>query len=52
MPLVKGTDKKDPSWKEWEEKAKREGLRAPIYEVNADVYVGEWKNDKKHGKTS
>ena len=50
MPLVKGTDKKEPPWKDRERKAKREGLRAPIYEVNADVYTGEWQNDKRHGK--
>ncbi len=50
MPLVKGTNKKEPLWKDYERKAKRDGLRAPIYEVNLDVYTGEWKNDKKHGE--
>ena len=49
---MKGTEKKDPPWKDWEKKAKREGLRAPIYEVKAEVYIGEWKNDKKHGKNN
>lgn len=28
----------------------REGIRAPIYEVNQDCYRGEWTNDRRHGE--
>jgi len=38
-----------PLWKLRGKLSKREGLRAPIYEVNLDCYTGEWTNDRKHG---
>ena len=44
-------EKKEPLWKERDRLSKREGLRAPIYEVNLDVYRGEWTDDRKHGES-
>ncbi|BES95540.1 MORN [Nesidiocoris tenuis] len=31
------------------EKSKRNGLKHSIFNAQKDVYVGEWRNDKKHG---
>lgn len=50
MPLQKTPRKREPRWKEWDKLAQKEGLRAPITAVNGDVYTGEWKDNKKHGK--
>ena len=30
--------------------AQKEGIRAPVYAVNGDVYTGEWKDNRKHGE--
>lgn len=38
-----------PLWKKWERLAKREGLRRTIYALNGDRYLGEWRDDRKHG---
>jgi hypothetical protein len=29
--------------------AKKNGPRAKLYMINGDTYIGEWKNDLKHG---
>ena len=50
MPLRKTGKKREPNWREWDRLAEKEGLRAPITAVNGDVYTGEWKDNKKHGR--
>lgn len=50
MPLQKTRKKREPKWKEWDQLAQKEGLRAPITSVNGDIYTGEWKDNKKHGE--
>lgn len=50
MPIQKIRKKREPKWKEWDQLAQKEGLRAPITSVNGDIYTGEWKDDKKHGR--
>ena len=37
-------------WKEWDQKAQKNGLRHQVFAVNGDHYVGEWKDNVKHGK--
>ena len=49
MPIVKVPKKRQPLWKEWDKAAQKEGVRAPVYAVNGDVYTGEWSDNKKHG---
>ena len=49
MPIVKAPKKRQPLWKEWDKAAQKEGVRAPVYAVNGDVYTGEWSDNKKHG---
>lgn len=50
MPILKAPKKRQPPWKEWDKKAQKEGIRAPVYAVNGDVYTGEWVDNKKHGE--
>ena len=50
MPIQKHPKKREPSWKEWDKLAQKEGIRHAVYDVSGDVYTGEWKNNKKHGK--
>lgn len=49
MPILKQPKKREPLWREWDARAQKEGLRAPIYSVSGDTYTGEWSNNKKHG---
>lgn len=49
MPISKTPKKRQPLWKEWDKAAQKEGVRAPVYAVNGDVYTGEWSDNKKHG---
>ena len=51
MPILKAPKKRQPLWKEWDKTAQKEGVRAPVYAVNGDVYTGEWSDNKKHGET-
>ena len=51
MPIHKTPKKRQPLWKDWDKLAQKEGVRAPVYAVNGDVYTGEWSDNKKHGKT-
>ena len=51
MPILKAPKKRQPLWKEWDKAAQKEGVRAPVYAVNGDVYTGEWSDNKKHGET-
>ena len=50
MPILKQPKKREPLWREWDIKAQKEGIRAPVYSVSGDVYTGEWRNNKKEGK--
>nr|XP_036870002.1 MORN repeat-containing protein 3 isoform X2 [Manis javanica] len=50
MPISKCPQKSEPLWKEWDQKAQKNGLRHQVYAVNGDCYVGEWKDNMKHGK--
>ena len=50
MPILKAPKKRQPLWKEWDKAAQKEGVRAPVYAVNGDVYTGEWSDNKKHGE--
>ena len=50
MPIHKTPKKRQPLWKEWDKLAQKEGIRAPVYAVNGDVYTGDWSDNKKHGK--
>ncbi|XP_023601849.1 MORN repeat-containing protein 3 [Myotis lucifugus] len=50
MPIFKCPPKTQPPWKEWDQKAQKNGLRHQVYAVNGDRYVGEWKDNMKHGK--
>ncbi|XP_070485168.1 MORN repeat-containing protein 3 isoform X3 [Equus przewalskii] len=50
MPISKCLLKSEPLWKEWDQKAQKNGLRHQVYAVNGDCYVGEWKDNMKHGK--
>ena len=50
MPILKASKKREPLWREWDKKAQKEGVRAPVYAVNGDEYTGEWSDNKKHGE--
>ncbi|XP_045441527.1 MORN repeat-containing protein 3 isoform X3 [Pipistrellus kuhlii] len=50
MPISKCPPKSQPPWKEWDQKAQKNGLRHQVHAVNGDRYVGEWKDNMKHGK--
>lgn len=50
MPILKVPKKRQPPWKQWDIDAQKEGIRAPVYAVNGDVYTGEWVDNKKHGE--
>ncbi|XP_028002974.1 MORN repeat-containing protein 3 isoform X1 [Eptesicus fuscus] len=50
MPISKCPPKSQPPWKERDQKAQKNGLRHQVYAVNGDRYVGEWKDNMKHGK--
>lgn len=50
MPISKCLLKSEPLWKEWDQKAQKNGLRHQVYAVNGDCYVGEWKDNMKHGE--
>lgn len=50
MPMSKCPQKSEPLWKEWDQKAQKNGLRHQVYAVNGDCYVGEWKDNMKHGE--
>ncbi|KAM8816701.1 MORN repeat-containing protein 3 isoform 1-T1 [Rhynchonycteris naso] len=50
MPISKCPQKSEPLWKDWDRKAQKNGLRHHVYAVNGDRYVGEWKDNMKHGK--
>ncbi|EAW98273.1 MORN repeat containing 3, isoform CRA_c [Homo sapiens] len=50
MPVSKCPKKSESLWKGWDRKAQRNGLRSQVYAVNGDYYVGEWKDNVKHGK--
>ncbi|XP_062038654.1 MORN repeat-containing protein 3 isoform X2 [Lepus europaeus] len=50
MPISKCPKKSETLWKEWDRKAQKNGLRHQVFAVNGDHYVGEWKDNMKHGK--
>ncbi|XP_037000258.2 MORN repeat-containing protein 3 [Artibeus jamaicensis] len=50
MPISKYPRKSEPLWKGWDQKAQKNGLRHQVYTVGGDCYVGEWKDNMKHGK--
>ncbi|XP_035870785.1 MORN repeat-containing protein 3 isoform X2 [Phyllostomus discolor] len=50
MPISKYPRKTEPLWKAWDQKAQKNGLRHQVYSVGGDCYVGEWKDNMKHGK--
>lgn len=50
MPILKASKKREPLWREWDKKAQKEGVRAPVYAVGGDEYTGEWSDNKKHGE--
>jgi hypothetical protein len=50
MPFLKSIDKFQPPWKEWDQKAQKEGWHATFYSTNKDEYRGDWHNNKKEGK--
>ncbi|XP_037600125.1 MORN repeat-containing protein 3 isoform X2 [Cebus imitator] len=50
MPVSKCLKRSEPLWKGWDRKAQKNGLRHQVYAVNGDYYVGEWKDNVKHGK--
>lgn len=50
MPISKCLKKSEPPWKEWDQKAQKNGLRHQVFAVNGDHYVGEWKDNMKHGE--
>ena len=50
MPFVKVPKKREPLWKQHDQLAQKEGLRHAVYETNGSKYVGEWKDNMKHGK--
>ncbi|KAM6156254.1 MORN repeat-containing protein 3 [Rhynchocyon petersi] len=50
MPINKCSLKSPPLWKEWDQKAQKNGLRHQVYAVNGDCYTGEWKDNMRHGK--
>lgn len=50
MPVFKCPKKSEPLWKGWDQKAQKNGLRHQVYAVNGDHYVGEWKDNAKHGE--
>lgn len=50
MPVSKSLKKSEPLWKGWDWKAQKNGPRHQVYAVNGDCYVGEWKDNMKHGE--
>ena len=50
MPISKCLQKSEPLWKGWDQKAQKNGLRHQVYTVSGDCYVGEWKDNVKHGE--
>lgn len=50
MPVTKCPRKSEPLWKGWDWKAQKNGLRHQVFAVNGNRYVGEWKDNLKHGK--
>lgn len=50
MPISKCPQKSETLWKAWDQKAQKNGLRHQVYAVNGDRYVGEWKDNMKHGE--
>uniref|UniRef100_A0A2I3G3W8 MORN repeat-containing protein 3 n=1 Tax=Nomascus leucogenys TaxID=61853 RepID=A0A2I3G3W8_NOMLE len=50
MPVSKCPKKSESLWKGWDRKAQKNGLRRQVYAVNGDYYVGEWKDNVKHGE--
>ncbi|XP_010598160.2 MORN repeat-containing protein 3 isoform X2 [Loxodonta africana] len=50
MPITKYPQKSQPLWKEWDRKAQKNGPRHEVHAVNGDRYMGEWKDDMRHGK--
>lgn len=50
MPILKSLEKSKQLWKDWDDKANKEGLRGTFYTTNQNQYVGEWHKNKKEGK--
>lgn len=50
MPLQKVPKTREPLWKEWDEQAQKTGKRKTVFAVCGDEYIGEWKNNLKHGQ--
>ncbi|XP_004379199.1 MORN repeat-containing protein 3 [Trichechus manatus latirostris] len=50
MPITKCPEKSQPLWKEWDQKAQKNGPRHQVYAVNGDRYMGEWKDNMRHGE--
>lgn len=41
---------KEPLWHLRDQKSEKNGPHAMVYLMNGDTYLGEWKNNMKHGK--
>ncbi|XP_006894775.1 PREDICTED: MORN repeat-containing protein 3 [Elephantulus edwardii] len=50
MSVGRCPPRSQPLWKEWDQKAQKNGLRHQVYAINGDCYTGEWTNNMKHGK--
>lgn len=50
MPMSKCLKKSECPWKGWDQKTQKNGLRHQVYAVSGDCYVGEWKDNMKHGE--
>ncbi len=46
MPLDR---RREPLWKQWDVLAQKDGERETVYAVCGDEYIGEWKDNLKHG---
>ena len=52
MPHLKQPKRTEPLWKEWDEKAQKNGIRHTVYSVNKDEYTGDWANNLKDGEST
>ena len=49
MPIQKVGKKREPLWKDWDKLAQKDGVRKTILAVGGNEYIGEWKDNLKHG---
>ena len=50
MPIQKVGRKTEPLWKEWDRLAQKDGKKETVYAICGDEYIGEWKDNLKHGR--